>query len=89
MNNVVRRPDKTLFARNTDWGACTSAIEDGLREREGLSPEDSPLDGRLLILVGAGGAGRSLAFGATQKGAILVVADLDQRAEMNRICLHF
>ena len=35
VNNVVRRADKTLFARNTDWGACTSAIEDGLREKEG------------------------------------------------------
>lgn len=79
VNNVVRRPDKTLFARNTDWGACTSAIEDGLREREGLPADGpSPLDGRLLILAGAGGAGRSLSFGATQKGAILVVADIDQ-----------
>eukprot|EP00271_Cylindrocystis_brebissonii_P003256 TRINITY_DN1404_c0_g1_i1.p1 TRINITY_DN1404_c0_g1~~TRINITY_DN1404_c0_g1_i1.p1 ORF type:complete len:532 (-),score=110.16 TRINITY_DN1404_c0_g1_i1:402-1997(-) len=79
VNNVVRRPDKTLYARNTDWGACTSAIEDGLREKEGLPADGpSPLNGRLLILCGAGGAGRALAFGSTQQGAILVVADLDQ-----------
>ena len=35
----------------------------------------SPLEGRLFVVMGAGGAGKSLAYGAAQKGAKVVVAN--------------
>ena len=35
----------------------------------------SPLSGKLFMVLGAGGAGKSLAYGAAQKGARVVVAN--------------
>ena len=35
----------------------------------------SPLSGRVFVVVGAGGAGRALAFGAQQRGASVIVAN--------------
>lgn len=37
----------------------------------------SPLAGKQFVLVGAGGAGRALAFGAKLRGARVVVFDID------------
>lgn len=37
----------------------------------------SPLTGKMFVLVGAGGAGRALAFGAKSRGARVVIFDLD------------
>lgn len=37
----------------------------------------SPLTGKQFVLVGAGGAGRALAFGAKLRGAHVVVFDID------------
>eukprot|EP00271_Cylindrocystis_brebissonii_P013036 TRINITY_DN32590_c0_g1_i1.p1 TRINITY_DN32590_c0_g1~~TRINITY_DN32590_c0_g1_i1.p1 ORF type:complete len:673 (+),score=114.40 TRINITY_DN32590_c0_g1_i1:104-2122(+) len=77
-NTLVRRPDGSFEGHNTDWDAAISAIEDGLREREGIAPAgdgSSPLAGRLVVVVGAGGAGRALAFGAKQRGGHVAVAN--------------
>ncbi|KAE8697895.1 short-chain dehydrogenase reductase 2a-like [Hibiscus syriacus] len=56
----------------TDCEASISAIEDALRERKvsrnGASHGTSPISGRSFVLIGAGGAGRSMAFGANIKG---------------------
>lgn len=35
----------------------------------------SPLAGRLFVVIGAGGAGKALAYGAKQKGARIVIAN--------------
>jgi 3-dehydroquinate dehydratase/shikimate dehydrogenase len=35
----------------------------------------SPLAGRLIVVVGAGGAGKAIAYGAKKKGARVVVAN--------------
>lgn len=37
----------------------------------------SPLAGRLFVLVGAGGAGKALAFGSKSRGALLVIFDIN------------
>lgn len=79
-NTLVGQSDGTLAAYNTDWSAAISAIEGGLRaSTEGVSVVDatpsssgdssSPLKGRTVLVVGAGGAGRALAFGAAEAGA--------------------
>ncbi|XP_057960560.1 bifunctional 3-dehydroquinate dehydratase/shikimate dehydrogenase, chloroplastic-like [Malania oleifera] len=76
INNIVRRPDGTLTAFNTDYIGAISAIEDGLRELNGANPAfGSPLAGKLFVVLGAGGAGKSLAYGAKQKGARVIVAN--------------
>eukprot|EP00897_Mesotaenium_endlicherianum_P002379 jgi/Mesen1/2169/ME000152S01252 len=76
VNTLVRRPDGTLKGYNTDWGAAISAIEDGLVLREGdKGGGKSPLAGRLVVVVGAGGAGRALAFGAKQRGASVLIVN--------------
>ncbi|GFP93960.1 bifunctional 3-dehydroquinate dehydratase/shikimate dehydrogenase chloroplastic [Phtheirospermum japonicum] len=76
VNTIIRRPnDGKLIGYNTDCEAAISAIEDALKGCEGL--HSSPLNGKLFVLVGAGGAGRALAFGAKTRGARIVVFDID------------
>ncbi|KAK4284941.1 hypothetical protein QN277_001705 [Acacia crassicarpa] len=76
INNIVSRPDGTLIAFNTDYIGAITAIEDGLRELYGATPGGaSPLAGKLFVVMGAGGAGKSLAYGAAQKGARVVVSN--------------
>ncbi|TXG63533.1 hypothetical protein EZV62_010527 [Acer yangbiense] len=74
VNTIIRRPiDGKLVGYNTDCEASISAIEDALRERQvgnGVASHiTSLLAGKTFVLVGAGGAGRALAFGAKSRGA--------------------
>ncbi|GFZ19508.1 dehydroquinate dehydratase, putative [Actinidia rufa] len=73
VNTVIRRPtDGKLIGYNTDCEACITAIEDAMRERQvanGEASHTSPIAGKVFVLVGAGGAGRALAFGAKNRGA--------------------
>lgn len=64
MNTVVTRPDGSLKGYNTDWIAAISAIEE---------KTEGGLKGKRAICLGAGGAGRALAFGALEKGCEHVV----------------
>ncbi|XP_031405902.1 bifunctional 3-dehydroquinate dehydratase/shikimate dehydrogenase, chloroplastic-like isoform X3 [Punica granatum] len=75
INNIMRRPDGTLTAFNTDYIGAISAIEDGLRGCFLVYQVGSPLAGKLFVVLGAGGAGKALAYGAAQKGARIVVAN--------------
>ncbi|KAL8026197.1 hypothetical protein ABFX02_14G012000 [Erythranthe guttata] len=67
-------PVAKLFGCNTDYIGAISAIEDGLREN-GASGPVSPLAGKLFVVIGAGGAGKALAYGAKEKGARVVIAN--------------
>ncbi|CAI9118697.1 OLC1v1020297C1 [Oldenlandia corymbosa var. corymbosa] len=77
VNCLVRRPtDGKLFGCNTDYVGAITAIEDGLRDSHHASiSNESPLAGKLFVVVGAGGAGKALAYGAKQKGARVVIAN--------------
>ncbi|CAJ1960958.1 unnamed protein product [Sphenostylis stenocarpa] len=81
VNTIIRRPgDGKLVGYNTDCEAAITAIEDALIEHDcndGGATLGSPLAGRLFVLVGAGGAGKALAFGAKSRGARLVIFDND------------
>ncbi|KAM7521527.1 hypothetical protein LguiA_011429 [Lonicera macranthoides] len=77
VNTIVRKPTNgKLVGYNTDCEACITAIEDALREKRvanGEASNASPIAGKLLVLVGAGGAGRAIAFGAKSRGARVVI----------------
>lgn len=78
VNCIIRRPtDGKLFGYNTDYVGAISAIEDGLRGSHNniSNTADSPLAGKLFVVIGAGGAGKALAYGAKEKGARVVIAN--------------
>ncbi|ONK78597.1 uncharacterized protein A4U43_C02F20480 [Asparagus officinalis] len=76
VNTIIKRPiDGKLVGYNTDYVGAISAIEDGIRGLVGHKDAVSPLAGRLFVVIGAGGAGRALAFGAKYKGARVVIAN--------------
>ncbi|XP_057961053.1 bifunctional 3-dehydroquinate dehydratase/shikimate dehydrogenase, chloroplastic-like [Malania oleifera] len=81
VNTIIRRPsDGKLVGYNTDCEAAITAIEDALGVRglaSGELPLTSPLKGKMFVLVGAGGAGRALAFGAKSRGANIIIFDID------------
>ncbi|KAL6968413.1 hypothetical protein U1Q18_034214 [Sarracenia purpurea var. burkii] len=84
VNTIIRRPtDGKLVGYNTDCEASITAIEDALRERHvtnGAASLDSPIAGKVFVLVGAGGAGRALAFGAKSRGARVVIFNQRSKA---------
>ena len=62
------QPDGSFKGYNTDWVAAIEAIERKLYSSSaGSSSGQSPLAGRTVVVIGAGGAGRALAFGAVSK----------------------
>lgn len=69
VNTVVIR-DGRRFGYNTDVGAAVSAITNAVR-RAGLEP----LRSRTVLLVGAGGAARAIAYGLHGKTARLIIAN--------------
>lgn len=86
VNTLVRRQsDGKLIGYNTDCEGAISAIEDGFRGEASYKRSDSgsPLAGKLFVLVGAGGAGRALAFGAKQRGARVVIANRNYERAKN------
>ncbi|XP_074566731.1 bifunctional 3-dehydroquinate dehydratase/shikimate dehydrogenase, chloroplastic-like [Curcuma longa] len=77
VNTIVKRAsDGKLIGYNTDYVGAISAIEDGLRGLRGGKDEiGSPLAGKIFVVIGAGGAGKALAYGAKAKGAKVVIAN--------------
>lgn len=76
VNTIIRRPsDGRLIGYNTDCEASITAIEDAYRggSVNGRPPNVSPISGKLFVLIGAGGAGRAMAFGARSRGARVVI----------------
>ncbi|KAG9151081.1 hypothetical protein Leryth_002654 [Lithospermum erythrorhizon] len=77
VNCVIRRQaDGKLFGCNTDYVGAITAIEEGLQGLHSASSvTGSPLAGKLFVIIGAGGAGKALAYGAKEKGARVVIAN--------------
>ncbi|KAK9292866.1 hypothetical protein L1049_020955 [Liquidambar formosana] len=73
---MIRRPDGKLMGYNVDYLGAIAAIEEALRATNGASNgSGSPLAGKLFVVIGAGGAGKALAYGGKEKGARVVVAN--------------
>lgn len=74
INTVQRRGDGSLFGTNTDWTAGMASIEAVVGE--------GGLAGKRALVLGAGGVGRAMAFGLAQRGAEVMLSDVDtERAE--------
>jgi len=70
LNTLVRQQDGTLYGCNTDYLAAIRGIEEALQ-----SAGHDGLNGKKVVVVGAGGAGRAIAFGAREKGASVTVVN--------------
>jgi shikimate dehydrogenase len=64
--NTIVNHDGRLTGHNTDWVGAVRALE-----------EIRPLASARLLLLGAGGAARAIAYGVTERGARLTVANRD------------
>jgi len=72
-NTVVFRGQERL-GYNTD---CQSAMDSLEQALGGAGPQHSPLKGKTVLMLGAGGVGKAIAFGLVQRGANVVLADGD------------
>ena len=71
--NTVAHKDGRLLGTNTDLLAAISGIE------EALAAKGSPgLAGKSAVMIGAGGAGRAIAFGLVDRGAKLTIVNRTQ-----------
>ncbi|KAK9139466.1 hypothetical protein Scep_009147 [Stephania cephalantha] len=76
VNTIIRKPDGKFIGYNTDYFGAISAIENKLRVLQNLpGGTGSPLSGKLFVVMGAGGTGKALSYGAKAKGARVVVAN--------------
>lgn len=76
VNCIIRSHDGKFCGYNTDYVGAISAIEEKLKGHQTVSTQSgSPLSGRLFVVIGAGGAGKALAYGAKEKGAKVVIAN--------------
>lgn len=64
--NTIVNDDGRLRGYNTDWIGAVRALE-----------EVTPLGGARVLLLGAGGAARAVAFGLAERGARVTVANRD------------
>jgi len=75
LNTVVNRDGK-LFGTNTDVPAALRALENALpTDLSQRTEQKSPLAGRRVLLLGAGGAARALAFGLCARNANVTLAN--------------
>ncbi len=65
--NTVANDGGRLVGHNTDWIGAVCALE-----------ESRPLGGARVLLVGAGGAARAIAFGLRERGAQTSIANRDE-----------
>ena len=66
VNTVVNEAGR-LIGHNTDWQGAVRALE-----------ELSPLDGARVLLLGAGGAARAVAYGLRARGARVAILNRDE-----------
>ena len=74
MNTVVNRDGK-LEGYNTDLLAAVSGIEEAVRAQAGARGGEQPLAGKSALMLGAGGAGRGIAFGLKDRGVKLTIVN--------------
>ena len=72
--NTVVFDNGNLFGYNTDYLAAVLCIETAMIGRPLKQNEPSPLEGLSALVLGAGGAGKALAYGLHERGARVTIA---------------
>jgi 3-dehydroquinate dehydratase/shikimate dehydrogenase len=79
-NTVIQDPERGLVGYNTDYRAAMDSLEAAMGGREDPDSPSPLLDKQVLIL-GAGGVARSIAFGLMRRGAHVTITNRhDERA---------
>ncbi|MCL2005034.1 MAG: shikimate dehydrogenase [Planctomycetaceae bacterium] len=84
-NTVVFRQGERI-GYNTDYIASIGSIETALDGS--ILDEDSVLRNQTALVLGAGGAGKALAYGLVQRGAMVTVTDINPTQAME-LARHF
>ncbi|MGE4001526.1 MAG: shikimate dehydrogenase [Planctomycetaceae bacterium] len=71
-NTLYRNHQGKWFATNTDYAAALKALRMGLALRH---PDDAQLEGKKVLLLGAGGVAKAIGLGVVRAGAGLTVAN--------------
>lgn len=78
--NTLVFQDGVKVGHNTDYRAAMDVLEDALGGRAD-SEDNSPLFEKQVLLLGAGGVARAIAFGAARRGAVVMITNRhDERA---------
>jgi 3-dehydroquinate dehydratase/shikimate dehydrogenase len=77
--NTVVATDGKYFGHNTDYQAALTALEEPMGGSHGSV---SPLMDKQVLVLGAGGVARTIAFGLTRRGAgVTITARNDEKAQ--------
>jgi 3-dehydroquinate dehydratase / shikimate dehydrogenase len=80
-NTVIFQADDRRVGYNTDYRAAMDSLEAAMGGRAGDEETSSPLFDKQVMILGAGGVARSIAFGLTRRGAHVTIANRhDERA---------
>jgi 3-dehydroquinate dehydratase / shikimate dehydrogenase len=80
-NTVVIEADGRRIGYNTDYRAAMDSLESAMGEIHADEDEPSPLLDKQVLILGAGGVARSIAFGLMRRGAHLTISSRhDERA---------
>lgn len=77
-NTIIFQGDQRL-GYNTDLRAAVGALEEAIG---GNQQETSPVNDKLVLVLGAGGAAKAIAFGLQQRGARIVLASRTKERSM-------
>jgi len=69
-NTLSRTEDGRWAATNTDYDAAMSCLMEGVRKRD----PNATLEGRKVLMLGAGGVARAIGLGCVRAGAVLTIA---------------
>ena len=72
--NTVILDGGNLYGYNTDYLAAILSIETAMTGTPPKPGEPSPLEGLSALVLGAGGAGKALAYGLHERGARVIIA---------------
>jgi 3-dehydroquinate dehydratase / shikimate dehydrogenase len=79
--NTLVIQDGKKIGYNTDYRAAMDSLEEALAGPDGPTGGDSPLLDKQVLILGAGGVARSIAFGLTRRGASVTITNRhDERA---------
>ncbi len=82
VNTVVFNSEEAI-GYNTDYRAAMDCMTDAMKK---LTGEEEPFKGRTVLLLGAGGVTRAIAFGLRQRGALVEISSrtLDRAEQLAR-----